>query len=203
MKQLLYGLWVLIAVAGGTLPLRAEERSAELLQRLQERIESMGGYHIRFAVQIEGRQIGGDCHVRGERCYLCLGDAELYADAVTRYEVDPAKQEVVIDTIDPASHNLLQNPARAFRSLSEDFDHRVQSEAAGYVTLKLEPKSRSVGISSLTLILEARSATPCSLLYDAEGEELLITISSFEPSDGPLPSFDAAAYPNYELIDFR
>lgn len=203
MKQLLYGLWVLIAVAGGTLPLRADERSSELLQRLQERIESMGGYHIRFAVQIEGRQIEGDCQVQGERCYLCLGDAELYADAVTRYEVDPAKQEVVIDTIDPASHNLLQNPARAFRSLSEDFDHRVQSEAAGYVTLKLEPKSRSVGISSLTLILEARSATPCSLLYDAEGEELLITISSFEPSDGPLPSFDAAAYPNYELIDFR
>lgn len=203
MKRLLYSLWMLIAVAGVVLPLQADERSSQLLASLQERIESMGGYHIRFAVQIDKQQIEGDCEVRGEQCYLRLGDAELYADAATRYEVDPSKREVVIDTIDPTSHNLLQNPTRAFCSLSEDFNHRVLSEAAGFVTLNLEPKSRSVGISSLTLILQAESLTPCSLLYDAEGEELLIVISSFEPSSGPLPRFDAANYPNYELIDFR
>lgn len=187
----------------GVAPLRADERSTELLRRLQQQVERLAGYHIRFTVQVEGREIAGDCQVRGESCYLRLGEAELYADATTRYEVDPTKREVVIDSIDPTSHNLLQNPTRAFLSLAEDFQHETRSEAAGFATLRLTPASRSVGVSTLELILDTKSALPCSLRYDADGEQLLIVISTFEPSNSPLQRFDAASYPDYELIDFR
>lgn len=188
---LLWGGWV-----------QADERSAELLAALQKRVEAMAGYEAGFTLRIEGQTIEGNYRVQGDRYSMQLGDAAVYSDGRSRWEVDPSKREVVVDVVDLKSHNILQNPTRAFLFLEEDYDHCLRSEAAGRATLRLTPKGRS-SISAVTLVLDVATATPRLLIYEAEDEQLQVVINSFTATKDPVPAFDAGRYPDYELIDFR
>lgn len=185
-----------------TWSLRADERSAELLRALELKVEQMAGYEVHFTLRIEGREIAGRYRVQGASYHMQVGDAEVFSDGEARYEADPEKREVVIDVVDPRSHNILQNPTRAFTFLDQDFSHEVRSEAAGLATLTLRPKNRS-SFSEVTLVLDAATATPRLMIYRADGQELHISITSFAESSAPIPAFDPTRYPDFELIDFR
>lgn len=193
---------LLLAALMISLTVCADERSAQLLAALERRVESMAGYEVHFTLRIQGREMAGSYCVQGESYHMQLGEAEVYSDGQTRSEVDPTKREVVIDRVDPSSHNILQNPTRAFTFLDEDFNHALRSEAAGRATLTLSPKSRS-SFSAVTLVVEVATATPQLLIYEADGEQLQITITSFKSSNRAIPLFDPKGYPDYELIDFR
>ncbi len=185
------------------LPAAADNRSAELLVALQERMEAMEGYRVDFEVEVAGHTYRGYYCVRGEAYYMSLMQAEVYCDGETRYEIDPAKMEVVIDSVDPTSRNILNNPTRAFHLLDSDYHHETLSEAAGIASLLITPTSRRSGISRITLHLDTESLTPRYLLYDADGEQVKISISALKGEKTPLPKFDAARYSAYEMIDFR
>lgn len=188
---------------GIALPLRADERSQALLSALQQRIESMAGYRVEFRVEAQGHTYEGYYRVRGDHYYMSLGQAEVYCDGETRYEIDPAKREVIIDVVDPTSHNILNNPTRAFHLLDNDFTHETLSEAAGIASLLLKPASRRMGISQITLHLDSATLTPRYIAYDADGEQIKVVIVRLSEENTPLPLFETARYPDYELIDFR
>lgn len=185
-----------------TFSLQADERSAALLKSLEKRIGQMAGYEVEFTLHIEGREIAGNYRVKGDSFYMQLADAEVYSDGKDRFEVDPTKREVVIDPADLSSHNILQNPTRAFTYLEDEYNHELQSEAAGRATLTLKPKSRS-SISQVTLVMDIASSIPQLLRYEADGEALHIRITHFKESNPEIPLFDPSRYPDYELIDFR
>lgn len=196
-------LWILWAFVGLILPMQADNRSEELLRGLQHRIEAMEGYRVDFIVEAGGHRYEGYYSVRGESYYMRLLQAEVYCDGEVRYEIDPAKREVVIDRVDPASHNILNNPTRAFRLLDSDFSHETLSEAAGIASILLTPASKRAGISRITLHLDSEHFTPRYLAYDADGEMIKITIARLQEEKSSLPSFDSTRYPDYEMIDFR
>ncbi len=197
-RKWLLAVWLLVSVSG----VQADERSKTLLAALQRRVEQMAGYAVTFTLQIDEREMAGRYVVRGEHYYMQVGEAEVYADGEARYEVDPTKHEVVVDVVDLSSHNMLQNPTRAFTFLEHDFDHAFSSEAAGQATLLLRPKAYK-SLSEVTLVLDTKSFTPRLLVYDTDGDRLQIVITSFEESVAPIPSFDPARYIDFELIDFR
>lgn len=182
---------------------RADGRSADLLRRLQAMVEGMAGYRVDFAVEAEGHTFAGHYLVRGESYYMALGEAEVYCDGKVRYEVDPSKREIVVDVVDPASRNILNNPTRAFSLLDGSFTHETLSESGGKATLRLAPVSRTAGISRLSLELDTRTLHPGKLVYDADGEVVTIVIRSFRADSSPLKRFEEKNYPSYELIDFR
>ncbi len=202
MKNLRTLSLILLALLVVAAPLKADERSAELLRALELKVGQMAGYEVQFMLRIEGREIAGRYRVRGESYHMQVGDAEVFSDGTSRWEVDPAKQEVVVDVVDPRSHNILQNPTRAFTFLDQDFTHEVRSEAAGLATLTLRPKSRS-SFSEVTLVLDVATATPRLMIYRADGQKLHISITSFAESSAPISAFDATRYADFELIDFR
>lgn len=182
---------------------RADERSEELLQRLEKQIARMGGYRLDFVVEADGAHIPGYYRVEGDCYYLALSGAEVFGDGKSRHEVDPEKREVVIDVTDPASHNILNNPTRIFHLLAQDFTHEVIMDKGDAVRLALHPKSASAGFSRVELELDRTTASPRALLYDADGEQILIRVTSLKRDASPLPIFDAKRYPDYEVIDFR
>ncbi len=202
MKKFRYILLTLFALLVAISSLRADPRSAQLLKSLEQRVEQMAGYEVQFTLRIEGREIAGYYRVRGDAYVMQMGEAAVFSDGRSRWEVDPAKREVVVDGVDTKSHNVLQNPTRAFTFLDADYTHEVRSEAAGQATLILKPKTRS-SISAVTLVLDTATVTPRLLVYEADGERLQISIASFAESTAPIPAFEPSNYPDYELIDFR
>lgn len=200
MKQRLLSLLILLLSWGG---LSADEGSGEMLSALQQRLEGMPGYRVDFEVQVGGQTFAGRYLVQGDDYYMTLAGSEVFGLDGVRYEVDPSKREVIIDQTDYTSHNLLNNPTRAFSILKQEFDHRLLAREQGVVTLELQPRTPEVGISRITLLLEAQTATPRSLRYDAEGEQVVVTIRQLTAEGASIHPFEAKNYPDYEIIDFR
>ena len=194
------GCLLALCLAGAA---QADNRSAELLAQLQRSVEAMSGYRVDFAVEAEGQTFSGYYRVHGDSYYMRLGQAEVYCDGKVRREIDPAKREVVVDTVDPSSRNILNNPTRAFTLLDGTFLHETVSEKEGIATLLLSPASAKGGISRVTLELDTRTMQPRKLVYDADGEAVAIRIRSLRAEAEPLPEFLPEHYTGFEIIDFR
>ena len=111
MKRWIWSLLALCLAVGA----HADNRSAELLARLQQSVGAMPGSRVEFAVEAEGHTFPGYYRVCGDSYYMQLGQAEVYCDGTVRREIDPVKREVVVDMVDPSSRNILNNPTRGFR----------------------------------------------------------------------------------------
>lgn len=189
-------LWVLPVLS-------ADTRSTVLLKGLSEKIRSMEGYVVEFEVLTSDRTIGGRYFVRGDAYYMSFGAAQVFSDGLSRWEVDPDKKEVVIDVVDTASRNILNNPTRAFDLIDGGFSCDLVGESSGKATVRLVPVSADTGITTLELTLDTSSLLPLSVAYDLDGERVEVVLSSFRPSAREPDRFHASDYPGYELIDFR
>ncbi len=198
MRRLFVFLFALSAVS-----LRAADSGTAWLGRLQAAVDALGAYEVRFDLSTtDGYAVQGACRVAGDRYCITMPAVRVFCDGEARYEVDDSKREVVVDAVDVQSHNLLDNPARAFDFVGEQYDVQVVSEQADRITLRLTPRSGE-SLSAVELTLDKRSALPVSVVYGAEDLRIAITIRSFEKAAAPFPVFRAADYPAYELIDFR
>lgn len=184
-------------------PAGAETRSGELLARLSEKVRSMKGYAVDFVVRTSDQTISGRYLVRGDAYSMTFGNAVVFGDGCARWEVDPDKREVVIDAVDLSSHNLLNNPTRAFDLANGEFVHELLDERNGKATIRLVPATPKAGITTVLLTLDTSTSLPVAVTYDLDDERVEISVVSFRPSVQAPASFRAADYPEYELIDFR
>lgn len=199
MKRTLTILFCLLLGAAA----HADDRSAQLLSKLSSALRGMGCYRVEFEVVSDDLRTAGHYVVEGDGYYLRIGDAEVYCDGRTRWEVDPGKREVVIDTVDGGSRNLLDNPTRGFDFLNETFAHAVVGEENGTAVVRLASADASAPVGTITLTLDAGSGIPHAVAYDFDGEQVVIVISRVAAEPNPPAPFSAAKYPDFETIDFR
>lgn len=169
--------------------------------RLAARFRAMPAYTVTFAVEGADFAAEGSYAVEGDCYYMRVGDAEAYGDGASKWEVDPAKREVVIDVVDTESRSLLGNPTRAFDFLDDAFGCELLPSEGGMQRLRFTPRDRGAAMSSITVAVAA-DGSPGSVVYDLDGERIRIAIRRIEPS-AEVRRFDAARYAGYELIDFR
>lgn len=183
---------------------RAADRATEILERVAAGFRAMGAYSVNFEVAAGDYTARGSYAVEGEGYYLVLGDAEVFADGMVRYEVDNRRREVTVTEVDTASRNILNNPVRAFDFLGSEYVPSLVSEADGRAVVRLTP---AVGNDSpagnITLAVSTATMRPLSLSYDYDGEQVLVTVLGIAPLAVPIESFDKNAYGGYEFIDFR
>lgn len=190
--------------AGSPASSAGASRAAELVQQLASGFRVLRAYDVVFALQAGEYAVQGRYAVEGPRYRLEVGDAEVFADAATRYEVDRKRREVTVLEVDTASRNLLNNPARAFDFLGGDYRAELLSEREGRAVVRLTPiEGRDAGPGTVTVELALPAARPMRLTYEYEGERVVVAIRSVTPRTEPLPAFDPAQYAGYEFIDFR
>jgi len=176
-------------------------RARAVVRELAARFRTMPSYTVTFAVEGADFSAEGSYAVEGARYYMRVGDAEAYSDGASKWEVDPAKREVVIDAVDPTSRSLLGNPTRAFDFLDDAFRSELLPSADGVRRLRLVPSDKGAAMSSITVDV-GPDGSPRTVVYDLDGDTLRILILRIAPS-AEVRRFDAAAYAGYELIDFR
>lgn len=184
-------------------PVYGADSGASWLERLRTAVKSFGDYEVRFDLTTtDGYAATGSCRVAGDRYRIAMPQGCVYCDGRARYEVNDAAREVVIDAVDTSSHNLLDNPVRAFDLVGEQYDVQTVAEQADRITLRLTPRD-GAGLTTIELTLDKRSALPVSVVYGAEDLQIRVKIVSFAKSATEFPAFRRADFTGYEWIDFR
>lgn len=177
-------------------------QAAAWLRKLTGYLRSLGSYTVRFTIESNENSIDGSYTVAGDNYYLQLADAEVYGVLGTRYEVDNRRREVAIDRTNLDSHNILDNPTRAFDFVDSEFTPQQAREEENQVIVTLLPQA-SQSISAITLTLDAPTGAPKLIEYDFDGERIRIAILHVGHTSAPPKSYNAASYDGYEIIDFR
>lgn len=184
--------------------LLAAGRADQIVSGLSAAFRAMPSYRVDFEVTMGEHRMTGNYAVCGESYRLVLGDAEVWSDGKTRYEVDNRRKEVTLAGVDPNDRNILNNPVRAFDFLGSDYAALLLREQEGEATLSLEPaKGSGAPTGRVTLVVATQTMRPRSLDYEFDGERVTVRILGIEPLHGTFPAFDRTAYAAYEWIDFR
>ena len=174
-----------------------------LLDSMSSSINKLGDYEVVFSVTIGDQSVDGEYVVGGDNYYMELATAQIYCDAVVRYEVNNGDREIVVDNVDLKSHNLLNNPTRAFDFLDTQFKATLLRKSESEVEVRLDPLSQdAMSLGHIVVRVDASSGLPTSIVYDMNGDSVSIVIESFATSSPPM-KFDREEYKNYEWIDFR
>lgn len=180
----------------------ADERADALLARMSAKLKAMGEYEVVFNVSAGMFKAKGQYTVSGNEYLLTLGDAEVFCDGKTRYEVNNAVAEITIDTVNPSERNILNNPVGGLDFLSEEFSSELIAEGDKSTIIRLTPTKKSEN-TAIEVTLNNATRLPSRLVYRMAGDAITIDLLSVKPSTADLRRFDASAYKDYEIIDFR
>ena len=188
-----------LVVATGTSA--QNDKAAEYMRRLAAVMESMKSYTVDFKAEAGDESIRGRYAVDADRYHISVAGNEVYGDDRVRREIDVRKREIVVDAADTTSRNLLTNPTRGFRFLGDDYRARLESESGDRATILLTPTVKGA-VGTISVTLSTSDMHPCRICYDTEGESVTIFIESIGKG-AEVPEFNAANYPDFEIIDFR
>lgn len=205
-------LFGLIFLFCGTL--RADERSKRLLAELTEKMATYKSYQIDFVVSMPGQftDVPGRFVVSGDRYYVSFNGTEVFFDGKVVSTYNPAQKEVIIETPNTQSGDLLSNPSRFFRLSEADFSHRYRgavSRAGGSVEwVELTPLKTGEGYAMIQLQIDPATKLPVSVAYSADTKQDAVTIQirKFTPDVAVTAAqftFDRTKHKDVEVIDFR
>ena len=179
----------------------------EIVSRMTAAIKALDSYSVAFSVRAGEYVAQGDYTIVGDGYHLSLGDVEVFCDGKVRREINRAVREITIDAVDTLSSNILNNPARAFDFLDDEFRAELLSEGGGESIVRLTPVGGAAdgktpdGIIDVTV--GAADCLPRKLTYRLGGDTVAIDILHIASASKSLPSFDPSAFGGFEIIDFR
>ena len=182
---------LLLAALFAVFSVQADNRPQAVLKQLTAALGALEGYSVVFEVHTDGDVVPGYYEVSGDNYYMHVNGQEVYGDAEFRYEIDPDRKEVVIDRVDLTSHNLLNNPTRAFDFIDGEYAASLLSEKG------------STAVGQIDVEVDTARSLPTAVIYEIDGDRVRIDIRSVTVHEASPRTFDAENYAGYEWIDFR
>ena len=173
-----------------------------LLRRVAEYVKALGSYDAEVYVAAGEYKASGSYSVAGDSYYIKVGEAEVYADGKTRYEVDHSRKEVSVDVVDLESQNILDNPTRCFDFVGEEYAAELVRESDGVATIRLVARDEDIE-GEILLGVESATGKPLSIAYILYDDRVDVKIKSLTPRKTKLPTFSKGNYKGYDMVDFR
>ncbi len=200
-------LWLIGAfLLLGMRPLAAQtdDRGQQLLNRVAASFRAMGRYEVHFTIRAGEDSAEGEYAVSGETYYLKMGMAEVFCDGKQRYEADHRRREVVINKMNPQSHNILENPAHAFDYWQEQYLSKVEWERDDQASIALTPRNAvDAETERVTILVDLKQNRPLEMVYNYDSERIVISLKNISLLGGAVPHFEKKEFADYEMIDFR
>lgn len=197
-----FSLFAFTLAALCSLTVSADDKADARLTRMSSKLKSMGEYEASFTVSAGTIKAEGSYKVSGREYRLVLGDVEVFCDGTNRYEVNKALKEVTIDKIDFSERNILNNPVGGLDFIGEEFSSVLLSEDANSAVIRLIP-AQDTGTTVIEVTVSSVTDLPTRIVYKMGNDAITVDLTSVRPSSSSLRRFDAKAYPDYEIIDFR
>jgi outer membrane lipoprotein-sorting protein len=211
MKKIIFVFAALLVAGFGSV--HADDARADaLLDRMLGKIRSAGDYSVEFKAYVEEGQIEGRILVSGRNFRITTPEFEIVGNERARYEINHSLEEVVVDYPDTLGVDIFVNPIRVFESAKEDFDASYVGERRSgdrvCDEIRLTPRYEYSAVTGVRLLIERAGGLPAKIYYMFDGlsGEVEVDLTGFKAHVGAEPSdfgFDAALYPDYEVIDFR
>ena len=109
----------------------------------------------------------------------------------------------VIDRVDLTSHNLLNNPTRAFDFIDGEYAASLLSEKGSTAVIRLTPLRIQSAVGQIDVEVDTARSLPTAVIYEIDGDRVRIDIRSVTVHEASPRTFDAENYAGYEWIDFR
>lgn len=178
------------------------EGEEQMLRRVAEYVKALGSYDAAVDVSAGDYKASGNYSVAGDSYYIKVGEAEVYADGKTRYEVDHSRKEVSIDVADLESRNALDNPTRCFDFVGEEYTSEIVKESDGKSVISLVSQDEDAE-GEILLTVESATGKPLSIAYILYDDRIDISIKSITPRKVAIPAFQKGAFKGYDMVDFR
>ncbi len=194
---------MMICVALMTVVAASAQQSAE--QWLKALNSSLGEcYAMRVEVNTSADTMSGYYMVDGDSYYIELEQMEVYCNGKVRHEINNSRKEVTVDSVDPGSGDLLQNPTRAFDFVADEFKMSVAETTPTGCVVSLMPLDSSSGIVEIILVLQRNGSKvlPKNILYDYDGECYAIELEMVDVGATKLPRWNKESYSDYDMVSF-
>jgi len=71
------------------------------------------------------------------------------------------------------------------------------------VVIRLNPTSDAVPFGYMIMTINRASGLPMSIIYDMDGDKIVVNIDKIATSQTPFKRFSRRDYKGYEWVDFR
>ena len=160
---------LLLAALFAVFSVQADNRPQAVLKQLTAALGALEGYSVVFEVHTDGDVVPGYYEVSGDNYYMHVNGQEVYGDAEFRYEIDPDRKEVVIDRVDLTSHNLLNNPTRAFDFIDGEYAASLLSEKGSTAVIRLTPLRIQSAVGQIDVEVDTARSLPTAVIYEIDG----------------------------------
>lgn len=173
--------------------------------------DSYTSFEYKFTVESEVKMIGaGRASVQGDAYKVTGSGLDITCDGKTAWYVDESAEEVLIDSVDPASADLMSNPALLVSRVGEAFQAPEQSNVSfqgeDALCVSLKPVFDSE-IAALKLYFSKAGVLKGARAEMKDGIATVFTIPSIsfsEPMSLSVFSFDESSVPEtYIITDLR
>ena len=154
---------LLLAALFAVFSVQADNRPQAVLKQLTAALGALEGYSVVFEVHTDGDVVPGYYEVSGDNYYMHVNGQEVYGDAEFRYEIDPDRKEVVIDRVDLTSHNLLNNPTRAFDFIDREYAASLLSEKGSTAVIRLTPLRIQSAVGQIDVEVDTARSLPTAV----------------------------------------
>jgi outer membrane lipoprotein carrier protein len=206
-------LLVLLFVAGvTTLTGQQDPVAGKILDRFSEKALSAPSVTMSFdltiidATEQTEETIEGRAVIRKGMYMLELPDNIIWFNGEAIWTLTPDVQEVTITEPDIEDETFISNPETLFTLYREGYKYRFIEDSPSGSIIDLYPEDLSAEFSRIRLIINKEANLGEAEYVRKDGITLFLVVKSYdlrkEYADGFF-SFDAAKYPDVEIIDMR
>lgn len=185
----------------------AAETATQAMQRAAALLKRAEGIQTAFTITSQGQTASGKLKISGKRFAITTPQASTWYDGKTMWTYNPRTQETTM-TLPTASEVAETNPLMLVSDHSSQFTASfAKHQPKQGRTIVLTPRTRSLGIRTMTVTLSSGGYIPVSIeITPSSGSPSTIKLSGFDTKKACAASdfiYPKAKYPKAEIVDLR
>ena len=192
-----------------------DAESTKILNDLQAKLKSYATVSIEFAFQSEKNDkitddMQGSIKVKGTKYVLTTKTQQVYCDGVTVWNYLPEQKEVSVSGYSEEDDSQMINPLSLVKNYAKQYKSNFVKESLNKGIMEqiidLTPLKASSLYKVRLVINKDKKQIIRIIIYEKDGTQYTYAVTTFQPNlpiDDKFFVFDAAKFPNVEVIDMR
>lgn len=181
------------------------ETAAQLLNRCSARISKAGGIQASFRIT-GAASASGTLYSQGRHFSVISNASSSWYDGLHLWTYNPSTNETTL--VKPTAGELREANPLSFVGAASQFNAAYASTSpAGTKTVVLTPKSKKLGVKSVTLTINARSLLPSKIVVvPSSGQAINLSITGIaigKKFAASVFKYPAKKYPKAIIVDLR
>ena len=187
-----------------------DPKALSVLDAMSAKYKNLAAFKANFSQKLTNKSAGidetitGQITVKSDKYVLDVAGQRIFNNGTDIYTYNPEISEVTISSYDPEESEI--NPGNVYDLYKDGFKYVcISTESNGDRIIDLDPEKRDKSYFKIRMTINAKDELKSFEIFEDTGNRYLYSIDSFKSASllDSYFTFDAAKYPNVEVIDFR